>query len=106
MTGLEKYSFLSFITMLLEAYQMTYIDKVSKKNPPHEQPQVTILTDAQKNEVPIPDRRVPFVYITEQFGTYSIFDYPFSPDRNPTNRTLTHQDIDESVYTLKKKGPV
>jgi hypothetical protein len=94
--------------MLLDAYQMTYLHKGSKKsevNSRISESEVNLrMTDKEKNEVPLPDRRVPFVYITDHYGIHSIFNYPLSPDDNQEDPASTRQEIEGQLHKSKKKG--
>jgi hypothetical protein len=100
---LENTRYSHLYQMLLDAYQMRYLDKGSKKSKENQKSLVPNHTDTQKGQVPIPDRCVPFVYVNDYFGTYSIFIDPLSPDHNQTDPTSHHPQIDESAYTSKKQ---
>jgi hypothetical protein len=94
--------------MLLDAYQMTYLHKGSKKsevNSRISESEVNLrMTDKENNEGPLPDRRVPFVYITDHYGIHSIFNYPLSPDDNQEDPASTRQEIEGPVHKSKKRG--
>jgi hypothetical protein len=81
--------------MLLDIYQLTY-----------KQRETLTAQDKAKSKVPLPNRLVPFFYVSEHFGIHSIFDYPLGPDQNQTYPIPTHPETEDPVFTSKKKGQV